>query len=81
MIVHLKMGGWSNLQIINPLVHLKNKPLNTKYLRLQSAYSDIKSTCKLSIIKNREISESFYSLELAINDLNILASDRDFDKG
>jgi len=41
-----------------------------------NTYSDIKSTGKLSIIKNREIRVSFNGLELAINDLNILVSDR-----
>lgn len=41
-----------------------------------NTYSDIKSTNKLSIIKNREIRESFNGLELAINDLNVLVSDR-----
>ena len=41
-----------------------------------NTYSDIKSTDKLSIIKNREIRESFNGLELAINDLNVLVSDR-----
>lgn len=41
-----------------------------------NTYSDIKSTGKLSIIKNREIRESFYGLELAINELNELVSDR-----
>jgi hypothetical protein len=41
-----------------------------------NTYSDIKSTDKLSIIKNREIRESFNGLELAINDLNAFVSDR-----
>ena len=41
-----------------------------------NTYSDIKSTGKLSIIKNREIRESFNGLELAINELNELVSDR-----
>ena len=34
-----------------------------------NTYSDIKSTGKLSVIKNREIRESFNGLELAINEL------------
>ena len=41
-----------------------------------NTYSDIKSTGKLSVIKNREIRESFNGLELAINELNNLVSDR-----
>ena len=41
-----------------------------------NTYSDIKNTDKLSIIKNREIRESFNGLELAINELNVLVSDR-----
>ncbi len=41
-----------------------------------NTYSDIKSTGKLSIIKNREIRESFNGLEIAINSLNELISDR-----
>jgi hypothetical protein len=41
-----------------------------------NTYSDIKSTGKLAIIQNREIRESFNGLELAINELNQLVSDR-----
>ncbi|MFT5228281.1 MAG: hypothetical protein ACI865_002169 [Flavobacteriaceae bacterium] len=41
-----------------------------------NTYSDIKSTGKLSIIKNREIRESFNGLEVAINSLNELVADR-----
>lgn len=41
-----------------------------------NTYSDIKNTGKISIIKNREIRESFNGLEVAINDLNTLVSDR-----
>ena len=41
-----------------------------------NTYSDIKSTGKLSVIRNREIRESFNGLEVAINDLTVLVSDR-----
>ena len=41
-----------------------------------NSYTDIKNTGKVAIIKNHEIRENFTNLELKINNLNILVTDR-----